>query len=114
VDAAMNDLVRPALYGAQHEIVPVRLAPRGSVRKEKTDVVGPICESGDFFAHDIHLPAVSEGELLAILDTGAYAASLGSNFNSRLKPQEVLVDGSSARSIRRRERPADLMRLESL
>ena len=112
VDAAMNDLIRPALYSAQHEIVPIRLAPPGAARREKTDVVGPICESGDFFAHGISLPAVSEGDLLAILDSGAYAASLGSNFNSRLKPQEILVNGSSARSIRRREHAADLMRLE--
>jgi diaminopimelate decarboxylase len=113
VDAAMNDLLRPALYGARHEIVPVSLVPSATRRSEKTDVAGPICETGDFFAHGIHLPAVSEGALLAILDTGAYAASLGSNFNSRSKPAEVLVDGSAARTIRRRERPADLMRLES-
>ncbi len=114
VDAAMNDLIRPALYGAQHEVVPVRLTSARTVRKEKTDVVGPICESGDFFAHGIHLPPVSEGALVAILDTGAYGASLGSNVNSRLKPAEVLVDRRTARRIRRRERPADLIRLESL
>ncbi len=114
VDAAMNDLIRPTLYGAQHEIVPVRLTHAGAARGEKTDVVGPICETGDFFARRIHLPGIPEGALLAILDTGAYGASLGSNLNSRLKPPEILVDGRSARRIRRRERAGDLIRLESL
>jgi len=114
VDAAMNDLLRPALYGAKHEIVPVTLAPAGTAWRERTDVLGPICETGDFFARDIRLPALPEGALLAILDSGAYAASLGSNYNSRCKPPEIVVDGSEARVIRRRERPADLMRLESL
>jgi len=111
VDAAMNDLLRPALYGAQHEILPVALAPRD--RRQTADVVGPICETGDFLARAIRLPAVSEGALLAILDAGAYGASLGSNYNSRLKPPEILVSGRTARLIRRRESPADLMRLES-
>jgi len=112
VDAAMNDLLRPALYRAQHQIVPVTLRPQ--LRREKTDVVGPICETGDCFARGIELPRMAEGELLAILDAGAYAASLGSNYNSRVKPPEVLVDGKRARIIRRREAAADLMRLESL
>jgi len=112
VDAAMNDLLRPALYRAEHEIVPVALRPARP--REKIDVVGPICETGDFFTRGIELPRMAEGELLAVLDAGAYAASLGSNYNSRLKPPEVLVDGRAARIVRRRERPADLMRLESL
>jgi diaminopimelate decarboxylase len=112
VDAAMNDLLRPALYGAQHEIVPIALAPPDRGR-ETTDVVGPVCETGDFLARGIRLPAVREGTLLAILDAGAYAASLGSNYNSRRKPPEILVEGNSARCIRRRETAADLMRLES-
>ncbi len=109
VDAAMNDLLRPSLYRAYHEIVPV---VRRSEEIEKTDVAGPICESGDFFAHDRDLPVVQEGELLAILDAGAYGASLGSNYNSRSKPAEVLVDGSKVRVIRRRETLEDLLRLE--
>ena len=112
VDAAMNDLLRPALYRAQHEIVPVTLRPARP--REKTDVVGPICETGDFFARGVELPGMEEGELLAVLDAGAYAASLGSNYNSRAKPPEILVDGKTARTIRRREVAADLMRLETL
>ena len=111
VDAAMNDLLRPSLYGALHEIVPVTLSP--GARRETVDVVGPICETGDFFARGVKLPELAEGDLLAILDSGAYAASLGSNYNSRSKPPEVLIDGSNSRVIRRRERASDLMRLES-
>ena len=110
-DAAMNDLLRPALYGAQHEIVPVAIDPRARSR-ERIDVVGPVCETGDFFARGIALPSIPEGALLAILDAGAYAASLGSNYNSRGKPPEILVDGKVARCVRRRETPAHLMRLE--
>ena len=112
VDAAMNDLLRPALYGAQHEVVPVSLSS-GASGSERTDVVGPICESGDFLARGIELPAIPEGALLAILEAGAYAASLGSNYNSRGKPPEVLVEGKSARLVRRRQSTADQMRLES-
>jgi diaminopimelate decarboxylase len=111
VDAAMNDLLRPALYGAQHEIVPVTLDPAARDR-ERTDVVGPVCETGDFFARSVKLPVVPEGGLLAILDSGAYAASLGSNYNSRGKPPEILVDGKTARAIRRRQSAAEQMRLE--
>lgn len=111
VDAAMNDLLRPALYGARHEIVPAS-APRDGQRREVTDVVGPICETGDFFARGISLPALEAGALLAILDCGAYAASLGSNYNSRGKPPEVLVEGKTARVIRTRQTAADQMRLE--
>ena len=90
VDAAMNDLLRPSLYGAYHEIVPVS---RESRETEITDVVGPICETGDFFARDRKLPVVSEGDLLAILDVGAYGSVLGSNYNTRGRAAEVLVDG---------------------
>ena len=107
----MNDLLRPALYGAQHEIVPVTLDPAARDR-ERTDVVGPVCETGDFFARSVKLPVVPEGGLLAILDSGAYAASLGSNYNSRGKPPEILVDGKTARAIRRRQSAAEQMRLE--
>jgi len=109
VDAAMNDLLRPSLYGAYHEIVPVRRETRAT---EITDVVGPICETGDFFARDRKLPRVSEGDLLAILDVGAYGSVLGSNYNTRGRAAEVLVDGAKVRVIRRRESVQDQMRLE--
>jgi diaminopimelate decarboxylase len=113
VDAAMNDLVRPSLYGAYHEIVPVDRKSRGTNRKaEITDVVGPICETGDFFARDRKLPVVGEGDLLGILDVGAYGSVLGSNYNTRGRAAEVLVDGAKARVIRRREQVTDLLRME--
>ena len=109
VDAAMNDFMRPSLYGAYHEIVPVSRASR---EIETTDVVGPICETGDFFARDRKLPLAEEGDLLAILDVGAYGAVLGSNYNTRGRAAEVLVDGGKAKVIRRRESLEDQMRLE--
>ena len=122
VDAAMNDLLRPSLYGAYHEIVPlvqttrVQTTSRATIRKSRateiTDVVGPICETGDFFARDRKLPLVSEGDLLAILDVGAYGSVLGSNYNTRGRPAEVLVDGAKARVIRRRETLQDQLRTE--
>jgi diaminopimelate decarboxylase len=111
VDAAMNDLLRPSLYGAFHEIVPVEV-PREDRARETVDVVGPICESGDFLARDRELPLVDEGELIAILDTGAYGMALASNYNSRPRPAEALVDGKSVKLIRRRETAGDLMRYE--
>jgi diaminopimelate decarboxylase len=86
VDAAMNDLIRPSLYNAYHEIVPVVRPKVLSTNKEKLDVVGPVCESGDFFARDRELPKIEEGELLAILDAGAYGMALSSNYNSRPRP----------------------------
>jgi len=110
VDAAMNDLLRPSLYSAYHEIVPVT---RESRETEVTDVVGPICETGDFFARDRKLPRVREGALLAILDVGAYGAVLGSNYNTRCRPAEVLVEGTKARVIRRRESFQDQIRMEA-
>jgi diaminopimelate decarboxylase len=109
VDAAMNDLLRPSLYGAYHEIVPVS---RTSHETETTDVVGPICETGDFFARDRKLPVVSEGDLLAILDVGAYGSVLGSNYNTRGRAAEVLVNGAKAKVIRRRESIQDQLRAE--
>jgi diaminopimelate decarboxylase len=109
-DAAMNDLLRPSLYKAHHEIVPV--SKRESVRTGLFDVVGPVCETGDFFAHDRELPEIAERELLAILDAGAYGMSLSSNYNSRPRPAEVLVDGRSARLVRKRESISDLLKLE--
>ena len=109
VDAAMNDLIRPSLYQAYHEIVPVE---RGAGAREVADVVGPICETGDFFARDRELPAVNDGDLLAILDAGAYGMVLASNYNSRPRPAEVLVEKKRARLIRRRETISDCLRLE--
>ncbi len=105
-DAAMNDLIRPALYQAYHEIVPVR--PRAG-KPRAVDVVGPICESGDFFAHDRKLAPVEPGDLIAILDAGAYGMAQSSNYNSRMRPAEVLVEGAKARMIRRRETMDDLL-----
>jgi len=107
VDAAMNDLLRPSLYGAYHEIVPAVL--QNNRATETVDVVGPVCESGDFLARDRELLTVQEGELLAILDTGAYGMSLASNYNSRLRPAEVLVDGKRVRLARKRESVDELL-----
>jgi diaminopimelate decarboxylase len=112
VDAAMNDLIRPALYGAHHEIVPVTLQTGGGARNETADIVGPVCETGDFFARDRELPAVEEGDLLAILDAGAYGMVLASNYNTRPRAAEVLVSGKSAKVIRKREKVSDLLRAE--
>ncbi|MDR3378567.1 MAG: diaminopimelate decarboxylase, partial [Verrucomicrobiae bacterium] len=111
VDAAMNDLIRPALYQAHHDIVPVRKRPG---RGRTVDVVGPVCESGDFFARDRQLTHVEPGDLVAILDAGAYGMAQSSNYNTRLRPAEVLVKGSRAHLIRRRETIADLLAPEIL
>jgi diaminopimelate decarboxylase len=110
VDAAMNDLIRPSLYSAHHDIVPVIV--NSAADAAKVDIVGPICETGDFFARDRELPNVPEGNLLAILDAGAYGMSLASNYNTRPRPAEVLVDGRSTKLIRRRETLSDLLRTE--
>ena len=110
VDAAMNDLIRPALYGAQHEIIPV--VGGAEAVTQTVDVVGPVCETGDFFARDRELPAVEEGDLLAILDAGAYGMVIASNYNTRPRAAEILVAGKSARVIRRREKVSDLLRAE--
>jgi diaminopimelate decarboxylase len=112
VDAAMNDLIRPALYGAYHEIVPVVQRISAGEKTETADVVGPVCETGDFFARDRELSPVEEGDLLAILDAGAYGMVLSSNYNTRPRPAEVLVAGKSAKIIRRREKVSDLLRGE--
>ena len=112
VDAAMNDLIRPALYGAYHEIIPLALSPDPAAKPEITDIVGPVCETGDFFAHDRELPMVHEGDGLAILDAGAYGMVLASNYNTRPRPAEILVTGSSVKVIRRREKVSDLLRPE--
>lgn len=105
-DAAMNDLIRPALYQAWHEIVPV--LPRAG-KARAVDVVGPVCESGDFFARDRKLAPVQPGDLVALLDAGAYGLAQASNYNTRVRPAEVLVEGRKARLIRRRETMADLL-----
>jgi diaminopimelate decarboxylase len=106
VDAGMNDLMRPTLYGSYHEIIPVRGHPG---EKLQADVVGPLCETGDFLAQDREMPDVEPGELLALLDAGAYGFVLSSNYNTRPRPAEVLVHGSQAELIRPRERLEDLM-----
>ena len=105
-DAAMNDLIRPALYQAHHEIVPVR---RRSGKPRIVDVVGPVCETGDFFARDRKLGPVEPGDLVALLDAGAYGMAQSSNYNSRPRAAEVLLEGKKARLIRRRETMADLL-----
>ncbi|MCY7372047.1 MAG: diaminopimelate decarboxylase [Polaromonas sp.] len=112
VDAAMNDLPRPAMYQAFHAIVPLREA---QTQREKTayDVVGPVCESGDWLGHDRQL-AVAAGDLLAVLSAGAYCMSMASNYNTRGRAAEVLVDGAVAYLIRQREDAADQMRGERL
>ncbi len=112
VDAAMTDLIRPALYGAHHEIVPLRRRPEfGEI---VADVVGPVCETGDFLARDRKIANVPPGELLAVCAAGAYGFALASNYNSRPRPPEVLVEGERWRVIRRRETYEDLIRGEEL
>ena len=110
IDAAMNDLPRPAMYQAFHQIVP--LAPRGGSTVQY-DVVGPVCESGDWIGRDRDL-TVEQGDLLAVLSAGAYCMSMSSNYNTRGRAAEVLVDGNTAHLIRARENAADQMRGESL
>jgi len=109
-DAAMNDLIRPALYQAHHEIVPVR--PRAG-KARIVDVVGPVCETGDFFARDRKLAPLEPGDLIALLDAGAYGMAQSSNYNTCLRPAEVLIEGSKAWLIRRRETMADLLAPET-
>jgi diaminopimelate decarboxylase len=111
VDAAMNDLIRPALYSAKHQIVPVSLANRGEAIE--SDIVGPICESGDFLARKAALPPIQPNDYLCIYDAGAYGMSLASNYNTRPRAAEVLVDGRKARLIRRRETLKDILRTET-
>ncbi len=105
IDAAMNDLMRPALYEAWHDVLPLRGAPAGG---ESYDIVGPVCESGDFLARDRRL-SVSAGDLIAIASAGAYGMSMSSNYNSRPRAAEIMVDGDRAFPIRDRETVAMLM-----
>lgn len=112
VDSGMGDLIRPALYQGHHEIVPLR-QPSDNVR-EKVDVVGPICETGDFFMQDAELPPLAAGDVVALMSAGAYGFVMASNYNSRPLPAEVLVEGTSARVVRRRQTLGDLIAGESV
>jgi diaminopimelate decarboxylase len=111
VDAAMNDLMRPALYNSHHPIRPVRNPDRPTML---TDVVGPICETGDFFARDRALPALDAGELVCIGATGAYGSAMASNYNTRPRAPEVLVAGDRYTVIRTRETYDQLVANERL
>lgn len=106
VDAALNDCIRPALYGAYHEIKPV--TEPGDAEEETVDVVGPICETGDFLAKSRPLPPLAGGEMISVMSAGAYSSSMASNYNSRPRAPEVLVSGSESFLIRERERLDDL------
>lgn len=112
-DAGMNDLIRPSLYQAHHEILPVLSQPSDN-KLQTVDVVGPVCESGDFFARDRRLPIMQAGDLALLLDAGAYGMSLASNYNTRVRPAEVLIEDGRARLIRRRETFDDLLATELL
>jgi diaminopimelate decarboxylase len=109
VDAAMNDLIRPALYHSHHHIVPLR---QTDADKIVADVVGPICETGDFLAREREMPNVFPGDLLAICTVGAYGFVAASNYNARPRPPEILVEGDRHRVIRKRETYEDLIRGE--
>jgi len=111
-DAGMNDLIRPALYHAHHEIIPIKQPAGKSI--VTADIVGPVCESGDFFARDRILPQVKPDDLILLLDAGAYGMSQTSNYNSRPRPAEVLIEGDTTRLIRRRETMRDLLAPELL
>jgi diaminopimelate decarboxylase len=113
VDAAMNDLIRPVLYGAAHPVMPVMRKRHSRVKPEIVDVVGPVCETGDFLARRISLPSVKAGDLLAIGVAGAYGFAQSSNYNSRPRAAEILVQGDRFRIVRRRESREDLTRGES-
>ena len=111
VDAAMNDLIRPALYHAHHEIIPLR---KNGLPPVMVDVVGPVCETGDFLARDRTMANVMPGDFLAVCTAGAYGFVQSSNYNSRPRAAEVLVEGSAYRVIRRRETYEDLVRGETV
>jgi len=112
VDAGMNDLIRPTLYEGWHQIVPLKQPTNSTV--EKVDVVGPICESGDFLAQNRELPLVKEGEYLAVLSAGAYGFTMASNYNTRPMPAEILVDGDKATVVRERQTLKDVLKGEHL
>ena len=108
LDAGMNDLARPALYGAYHEIAPVR---QGDT-EESYDVVGPVCESSDIFGSNRRLPKLESGDLVAILNAGAYGAAMSSNYNTRGLLPEILVDGNHFKTIRERQSFEEIVALE--
>ncbi len=112
VDGAMNDLIRPVLYEAYHSILPVEDRERSPI--VTADIVGPVCESGDFFARERAIPEPRDGDLLAVMSAGAYGFVMASNYNSRPRSAEVLVDGAEAHVIRERETFEDLVRGEKL
>lgn len=112
VDAGMNDLIRPTLYEGWHQIVPLKQPADATV--EKVDVVGPICESGDFLAQNREIPLVKEGEYLAVLSAGAYGFTMASNYNTRPMPAEILVDGDKATVVRERQTLEDVLKGEHL
>jgi diaminopimelate decarboxylase len=112
VDAGMNDLIRPALYEGYHEIVPVKSGNGDSPNRHKIDIVGPVCESGDFFALEREMPELREGDLLVIMSAGAYGFVMASNYNSRPLPAEALVHGNELTLIRKRQAVEDLVRDE--
>ena len=109
VDAGMNDLIRPALYGSYHEIVPLK---ESHASRTKMDVVGPVCESGDFFAQEREMPPLQAGDLMAIMSAGAYGFVMASTYNSRPLPAEVLVRGDKVALVRERQELDDLTRGE--
>lgn len=113
VDAAMNDLIRPSLYGSYHEIIPVRKGGK-SAHELIADVVGPVCESGDFLAKDRAMPRLNKDDLIAVMGAGSYGFSMASNYNSRPRPAEVLVKDARYSVIRQREGYEDLIRGESI
>jgi diaminopimelate decarboxylase len=112
IDAGMNDLIRPALYGSYHEIVPVEGSSTSKNKTEKMDIVGPVCESSDFFAQDREMPELRAGDLLAVMSAGAYGFVMASNYNSRPLPAEALVRGDKLALIRKRQAIDDLIRDE--
>jgi diaminopimelate decarboxylase len=109
IDAGMNDLIRPALYESYHQIVPVIQPSMSRNRTEKMDIVGPVCESGDFFAQDREMPELRPGDLLAVMSAGAYGFVMASNYNSRPLPAEALVRGDQVMPIRKRQTVEDLV-----
>ncbi|MGZ6210936.1 MAG: diaminopimelate decarboxylase [Candidatus Binataceae bacterium] len=112
VDGAMNDLIRPVLYEAYHQILPVQRRAGGPV--VTADVVGPVCESGDFFAREREMPEPRDGDLLAVMSAGAYGFVMASNYNSRPRAPEIMVDGAEAHVVRERESFEDLVRGEKI
>ena len=109
IDAGMNDLIRPALYESYHQIVPVVQPSMSRNKTEKMDIVGPVCESGDFFAQDREMPELRPGDLLAVMSAGAYGFVMASNYNSRPLPAEALVRGDQVALIRKRQTVEDLV-----